>query len=876
MQAKEFQKDAIETVEKYLGVLREELNKWNEAQEDAKKRPGLSIQAKDFTEEAWDRLKKDGTIQGNRSFSARKTGTGEPVPNFTLKVPTGGGKTYLGVQTIGRIVDKFLEPNSEKLILWIVPSEAIYTQTKAALTDREHALRKSLDVASGNRVQILEKDSPLNRNDLQSQWTILLLMLPSANRQDAVSKLKMFQDRGHVNGFLPADDNQQAHAELKRDISNLDTVDFAALYDAEDGEELQVGMIRASLGNALRIVRPVIILDEGHKGFSDLAHKTLYGFNPRIVVELTATPKDQRQADANGYRRMANILVEITGKQLHDEEMIKQPLMGYISADHNPYAALYDAWNKLEDLQQEADNLYTNGGGYIRPILLVQVERTGEDHADGDNIHANHVRTWFVDRGVPAEAIAIKTSEQNDLAEFPPGDLIKPANPIRVIITKAALQEGWDCPFAYVLCALAANRSPAAMTQLIGRILRQPYVRRSGVDALDQCYVYTNRVETNLVTESVRKGLEEAGMGDLVANISEGNKVVTKLESQIRRGGFTGREYYLPQVMIHEGEDNFRPLDWENDILGYIDWESLNVQLEKGEISSASAEKGGVIFRQTVEDLPWDKVDTIDEGTSRREFDFNFAIRGLLDDIPNAWVAYSILTDYLEFLRKDDWTEEKISAQQGYLMNELRKKIRAAVDVEAQLVYEKGLADNRIIFRLTPTSGWPLPKSATIEISEGGRRLRREDDSELMKSLLVPIFDKEFNELEKPVAVFLDQHEAVLWWYRNAVRGQAYGLQGWRRQKIYPDFVIALEQEGEVGRWLVIETKGDQLIGNNDSLYKERLLDTLTDSNATQAALVSSQPSLFSESQPYVASFVKESYWKRDISKKINAVPRKS
>ena len=50
--------------------------------------------------------------------------------------------------------------------------------------------------------------------------------------------------------------------------------------------------------------------------------------------------------------------------------------------------------------------------------------------------------------------------------------------------------EGWDCSFAYVLATLDNTRSSRALTQLVGRVMRQPEARRTGREPLDQCYVY--------------------------------------------------------------------------------------------------------------------------------------------------------------------------------------------------------------------------------------------------------------------------------------------------------------------------------------------------------------------------------------------------
>jgi hypothetical protein len=83
-------------------------------------------------------------------------------------------------------------------------------------------------------------------------------------------------------------------------------------------------MVKDSLGNALRLIRPMVVMDEGHKAAPELAFKTLYGFNPLFVLELTATPKDvlARGGAKPRSARPANVLVEITGLDVDREGMI--------------------------------------------------------------------------------------------------------------------------------------------------------------------------------------------------------------------------------------------------------------------------------------------------------------------------------------------------------------------------------------------------------------------------------------------------------------------------------------------------------------------------------------------------------------------------
>ena len=151
------------------------------------------------------------------------------------------------------------------------------------------------------------------------------------------------------------------------------------------------------------------------------------------------------------------------------------------------------------------------------------------------------------------------------------------ANRVRAIITKLALQEGWDCPFAYVLCALAANSNLKAMTQLVGRILRQPGAIKTEVSALDECHVITHRTDTATVVEAIKDGLEKDGLGDLFLQVSQDDTsgtgaVARKID---RRPAFASAEIYLPKVMIVNGGEA-RDLDYETDVLSSIDWRGFD------------------------------------------------------------------------------------------------------------------------------------------------------------------------------------------------------------------------------------------------------------------------------------------------------------
>ena len=312
----EYQDKALAAVDAWLERLAEQKGEADKVVAIRAANPGVDIPLPNFPAKAWEKLAEEKGVPGARIYSPRQSGDGQPVPNATLKVPTGGGKTYLACAALSRIFGRYIGANTG-MVLWIVPNEAIYSQTLKALRNRDHPYRQTLDRASANRTMILEKTDPLNRADLAANLCIMVLMLQSSNRENQDS-LRLFRDRGDVHGFVPADGEQAAHNALKEAIPNL------SIYDlADDGPGWPA--VKASMGNAMRIVRPVVIMDEGQRAVSDLAFSTLYGFNPSLVLELSATPKDVAER-ANRPGRKANILCEISGRELEREGMIKMPM----------------------------------------------------------------------------------------------------------------------------------------------------------------------------------------------------------------------------------------------------------------------------------------------------------------------------------------------------------------------------------------------------------------------------------------------------------------------------------------------------------------------------------------------------------------------
>ncbi|GAA6198712.1 hypothetical protein NBRC116598_41570 [Pseudophaeobacter arcticus] len=864
MRELEYQTKVLDTLNDYLDVLKEHKSKANDVAAVAAQNPTIDIPIPDFSKGAWDEMKSKGTLPASRAdypFSERLDGVGRPVPNVTFKVPTGGGKTFLAVNAVSRVLGRYLN-KSTGFVLWIVPNDAIYAQTLKRLKDRQHPYRQTLDRAAAGKVKIYEKSDRLDARDVEENLCVMILMLQSANRQTQDS-LKMFRDRGDVHGFTPYEGDQAAHEALSQAIPNL------ATYDQADGVA-PWAMIKDSLGNALRIIQPIVVLDEGQKAISELAFKTLYGFNPSIVIELSATPIDVKAKGGANPRpaRFANLLVEVTGREIDREGMIKMPLNLETKAGTDWKSTLNASLAKLDELQALATGFHGETGRYIRPIMLVQVERTGKDQKDAGFIHSEDVKAWLLNAGLAEAQVAIKTAEKNDLNQPENLDLLSPSNRVRVIITKQALQEGWDCSFAYVLCSLAATSNLNGMTQLVGRILRQPHAIKTGVAPLDECHIIAHHEATGTVVTAIKDGLEKDGLSDLVLNVSGSDvSTTTRVARKLpRRDTFRKADIYLPKVLWVDGGE-IRDLDYETDILANVDWSIYDAAALAATIPENAQAAVSQVQRIHLSDGDKQGVDAekVESRVVSSAFDPAYAVRILSDLLPNPFVAREIVADCLKALIARGFTSEKIAALGALIVEELRKSLDQQRTVLAEALFKSFVASGRIQFRLRIDGrNWVMPFEMETTEPETARQIARKDGTPLDKSLFAPVYEAELNGEEKDVAVYLDADDALVWWHRNVARFQ-YGLQGWKRSRIYPDFIFAATENNGARQITVLETKGDQL-DNADTAYKRELLSVLSENFAWDNSTASGELELVSDTGETVdCTLILMSEWKAKL-----------
>ncbi len=446
---KKYQSAVLESVEKYFRACRELQN--------------ANTAFYQTTLELWNRGSQYNPIEG---FAP-------DMPYFCLRVPTGGGKTWLAAKAVA-LVNTHLLAIEHSVILWLVPSNAIREQTLKALKDRHHPYHQSLREAGPVTVLDLDEAKNVTRATLDTSTTVIVTTR-QAFQVDDTDIRKVYESSGalmhHFDNLSP---EQRAHLEK------------------EDG------VIPYSLANVLRLRRPFVIVDEAHNSRTDLSFETLARFNPSGIMELTATP--------DTVKNPSNVLHSVYAAELKGEHMIKLPIR--LQTEPDWQRCLADAIARREELQVLADAERREGADYLRPIVLIQAQPRSRHR---ETLDVYRVRDeLIVNHRVPEEEIVIATGEEKGLekleAEYA-GGILSDKCPVKYVITQQALAEGWDCPFAYVLVSMAEVHSSTAVEQLLGRVLRQPGARHRANEPLNRSYAFVVSRDFNATAEGLRDRL---------------------------------------------------------------------------------------------------------------------------------------------------------------------------------------------------------------------------------------------------------------------------------------------------------------------------------------------------------------------------------
>ena len=443
----------------------------------------------------------------------------EQTPYVCIRIPTGGGKTIVAAHAVGVVAREFLQADNP-MVLWLVPSTAILDQTLAALRDLDHPYRAALAADFGRNLSVLSVGEALalSRADATGGACIIVGTI-QAFRVDDTTGRKVYADAGA----------------LMDHFSGLDPAQLARLERVE-GTDRPV----ASLANLLRLHRPMVIVDEAHNARTPLSFDTLRRFDPSLILELTATPQLQKDVANEVYP--SNVLFHVSATELKAAEMIKLPIR--LSTDTDWRKVIGQALDCQTALEGAAKAEEAETGEYIRPIVLFQAQ--AKSKSDPHRLTPEVVVQFLTDdKRIPRDQIAIHATGHAELDGI--RDIAAKDCPVRFVVTVQKLREGWDCPFAYVLCSVAELNSPTAVEQILGRVLRMPKARRKTRDALNRAYAFVASGSFQTVAERLKDGLVDgAGFDKLEAQ--DLVKAHGAFEFDDEKAGFVHKSEALPDA----------------------------------------------------------------------------------------------------------------------------------------------------------------------------------------------------------------------------------------------------------------------------------------------------------------------------------------
>ena len=231
----------------------------------------------------------------------------------------------------------------------------------------------------------------------------------------------------------------------------------------------------------------VVLMDEAHHYRADAGCATINELRPVLGIEMTATPRA-------GNKPFRNILCEYGLAKAMADGFVKEPaVVRRQNFRQDDYANRADDLDrqKLQDamLVHEAtktalaEYAFTKGVEKIKPFVLVVAP---------DTTYAGEIEAYlkseafyggkYADRVIKVD---YKSRGSNDEAVAQLLDIERPGNKIEIVIHVNMLSEGWDVTNLYTIVPLRRANSANLVEQTIGRGLRLPYGKRTGVTEID-------------------------------------------------------------------------------------------------------------------------------------------------------------------------------------------------------------------------------------------------------------------------------------------------------------------------------------------------------------------------------------------------------
>jgi type III restriction enzyme len=263
----------------------------------------------------------------------------------------------------------------------------------------------------------------------------------------------------------------------------------------------------------------VILMDESHRYRAKAGMKAINELKPVLGLELTATPfVESTKGKPTPFK---NVIYDYSLARAIEDGYVKEPAVA-TRKDFNPKdldAAMLETI-KLEDgirlHEQTKVQLETyarqHGKAIVKPFVLIIARDTTHAKKLLDEIKSEK----FFEGRYREKVIQVDSSQTGADEEKMISRLLQvenPNEPTEIVIHVNMLKEGWDVTNLYTIIPLRAANARTLIEQSIGRGLRLPYGKRTGVDAVDRLSIVAH--------DKFQEIVDEANKGDSIIQMQQ-------------------------------------------------------------------------------------------------------------------------------------------------------------------------------------------------------------------------------------------------------------------------------------------------------------------------------------------------------------------
>ena len=684
---------------------------------------------------------------------------GDRNVSLTFKSPTGSGKTVMMAQFLRDIVSDPRFSSADVGFLWITNSDSLAMQSKDKLFGYYGG-------ASENTL--------LDMNNL-SDGLIPKNGVFFINWQKLVSKAqtnRKLRTEGEMNTTF--DQYLQATHDRKREV--------------------------------------ILIIDEEHIASSTVLANDLIKnvIKPRIIIGVSATPQT------------TGVTVDVDRASVVQEGLIKEKIIFQTTEDLEKFkdmdqndTLLTLAYEKREELIKQYKKLKLD----INPLVLIQLPN--DDRASNGTAGTTTqdlVIQFLKSRDVATEEIAVWLSDEKvNLAEVEASN-----SPVSFLLFKQAVATGWDCPRASILVMFREIKNPTFAIQTVGRILRLPLGVHVPIPELNQGYLYTNYRRNEVLTGYAKSAdqnrpaingshrklsVQPITLESVFMSRTDYNDLGDSFQATFRKVantyfGITDKDtkagivkkLTAKKLAVDAKVTNGLIVDVQID-----DYDNFKQELQEGgsfeqEISQHDLEKlyNRFCFDRIAKQLDEDKKFAPERSWGKLKTAINVWLIGLLKE-PRHRIYSIVVNDFL-----------KANGVLGPIIGDTLAAYRPIREHEV----------NHKVSRSKRTEEIEIPRLSIFYTDQY-------EEMRVKKCAMQPFFiEKDYTgrKNEEAFIDFLEDTDAVVWWYKNGDFGSEFFSISYhstvdnKEKLFYPDWIIKTKN-----KVFIIDTKkGDTAEGAHD------------------------------------------------------------